>query len=267
LPYIFDLYLLYIKLDEDENKYIRDNINEEEAKYLIDNKNPYNNNNSNKSKSKTISKIKTINSKNDMSAKKRERMITFSKSVKNKTFKKLNNNDSNKNNNKNIINQIKIENNYKKQKLKDTIFEIETIRDSLKDFINKHCIKENELKNLMKMKEDNIMLNEEIINIKNTMKELKNFYEYQLEKYECLKNEQNILEKENMQLIEYINKKLFDEGLINNNDKNINDNDYVFHNNSINQNFNQNSISGNNMINITPDNFESIEMFKRLNKL
>ena len=278
LPYILNLYMLYNTIDEEENKYIRENINEEEEKFRTEDKKMKSNNkiNISKIKNKSTNRIKTINSKSDLSATKRERMVTFSKSVKNKKFKKLN--LDNKNLNKININKIKIENNNKRENLKETILEIEAARDELKEYIYKNCIKENELKNIMKMKEDNAMLNEEIINIKNSIRELKNLYEYQLEKLECLKSEQSILEKDNIQLIGYINKILFNEEEKLNNDKNINNNnynnDYILQGNTnissgetINQNINNNSISENNIINITPSNFESIEMFKRLNKL
>ena len=68
MPYILDLYLLYSKIVEDENKYIRDNINDEEAHYQIENQafNAIflgNNSDKSKAKGKSISKIKTTNSK------------------------------------------------------------------------------------------------------------------------------------------------------------------------------------------------------------
>ena len=149
------------------------------------------------------------------------------------------------------------------------------IRDELKEYVYNNCVKENEIKNFNKIKEDNQMLNKEIINIKNSIRELKNLYEYQLEKFECLKNEQVILENENKKLCEYIEKILLnEEQRINNNNNylnltnidNINNN--INHCEDNNQNINDNNyITEEQIINITPANFESIEMFKRLNKL
>ena len=89
----------------------------------------------------------------------------------------------------------------------------------------------------------------------------------QNEKLEKLKNERIILEKENSQLIEYINKIISEEeknsDCINNKENKIG---IILENN-----FKNNSTNikrdDNIDINIKPDNFESIEMFKRLNKL
>ena len=61
------------------------------------------------------------------------------------------------------------------------------------------------------MEQENNMLNEEIMIIKNSIGELQNLYKYQLEKLEGLQYERNILEKENLQLIKYINKILLEE--------------------------------------------------------
>ena len=276
-PGILHLYLLYIKEGEDENKFIRENIKNEEEKYESENiyiNMEQNNQKTNiKNKNKSTGKIKAINTtNNNFNESKRERMIKFSKSVKNKKFKRCNTKIGNKNNknNKININQIKFENNFKKENLKEIIIVTENIKNTIKDYSYNNCVKENEMKNLLKMKEDNIILNKEILNIKESIRELNNLYEYQLEKLELLQNEQTLLEKENLQLYEYINKILKDKEQkisnlnceefykINSNNNNIE---------AINQNINNNSIKDNHPINITFDNYESIEMFKRLNKL
>ena len=276
-PGILHLYLLYIKEGEDEHKFIRENIKNEEEKYESENiyiNMEQNNQKINiKNKNKSTGKIKAINTtNNNFNESKRERMIKFSKSVKNKKFKRCNTKIANKNNknNKININQIKFENNFKKENLKEIIIVTENIKNTIKDYSYNNCVKENEMKNLLKMKEDNIILNKEILNIKESIRELNNLYEYQLEKLELLQNEQTLLEKENLQLYEYINKILKDkEQKI----SNLNCEEFYkinsYNNNieAINQNINNNSIKDNHPINITFDNYESIEMFKRLNKL
>ena len=72
-----------------------------------------------------------------------------------------------------------------------------------------------------------------------------------------------ILENENFKLIEYVNKIFSEEEKNNDFDKNSDKN------NNINTTNNSNYIKNDeeNVININPNNFESIEMFKRLNKL
>ena len=194
-------------------------------------------------------------------------MIKFSKSVQNKKFKKQNSyNPINRKKNNNITsNIIDIENDYGRENLKELTLEAKLFSDNLKEYVYSNCVKENEIKNFHKIKEENKMLSEEIINIKNSLKELNEIYESQLEKLEYLKNERSILKKENLQLCEYINKKL---------DQNINDN-YISEKNYSNNDFKSNEINQNikcnskdeSDFNISPMDFESIEMFKRLNKL
>ena len=269
IPYMLNLYILYNKIGEEENKYIRENIKNEEENYYAEQKD--NINKPVKKRNISSKKEKTIYEQNIETARsKREKMVKFSKSVKNKKFKKSYL-DSKIN-----INQIKLENSIKRDNLKDMTNDLEMAKNRLKNFVYNNCVKENEIKNLMKMKQENTFLNEEIINIKNSIKELQNLYEYQLEKLESLQNERNILEKENNQLIDYINKILIDEeqkgneDKINNKNNFDNDNDnYNQENNDflINKNIDNKNINENNIINITPANFESIEMFKRLNKL
>ena len=278
LPYIFNLYLLYNKTEENENKYIRENINIEEEKYCNEAKNNFKHNKIiNNKKIKNLGKINTMNDIKDIPTSKRERMVEFSKSVKNKSFKKDNsNNQKNTKSNENL-NNVYIKNDNSRENLKELIFETEMITDDLKDYVYNNCVKENELKNILKMKEENKMLNEEIINIKNSLRELNNLYEYQLERLECLKNEQCILEKENIQLCEYINKKLIEKEQQINIDKNIYNDDNKNDINIVNNFFPNKELNGNNIvnnnppdnteINITPVNFESIEMFKRLNNI
>ena len=266
IPYMLNLYILYNKIGEEENKYIRENIKNEEENYYAEQKD--NINKPVKKRNISSKKEKTIYEQNIETARsKREKMVKFSKSVKNKKSyldSKIN------------INQIKLENSIKRDNLKDMTNDLEMAKNRLKNFVYNNCVKENEIKNLMKMKQENTFLNEEIINIKNSIKELQNLYEYQLEKLESLQNERNILEKENNQLIDYINKILIDEeqkgneDKINNKNNFDNDNDnYNQENNDflINKNIDNKNINENNIINITPANFESIEMFKRLNKL
>ena len=267
IPYMLNLYILYNQIGEEENKYIRENIKNEEKNYYAEQKD--NINKPVKKRNISSKKEKTIYEQNFETARtKREKMVKFSKSVKNKKFKKSYL-DSKIN-----INQIKLENSIKRDNLKDMTNDLEMAKNRLKNFVYNNCVKENEIKNLMKMKKENSFLNDEIINIKNSIKELQNLYEYQLEKLESLQNERNILEKENNQLIDYINNILMEEEQKAKEDKinNINNLDNDNYNNEnndflINKNIDNKSINENNIINITPANFESIEMFKRLNKL
>ena len=272
LPYILNLYLMYNKYEEEENKFIRENMEAEEEKYNSENfKNDNNKNNkkNNFNRNKIIKKEKS-NGINNTQISKRERMVKFSKSVQNKKFKKQNsynpiNRKNNKNNNNINLNIIDIENDYSRENLKELTLEAKIFSDNLKEYVYSNCVKENEIKNFNKIKEDNKMLSEEIINIKNSLKELNEIYESQLEKLEYLKNERSILEKENLQLCEYINQKL---------DKKINDN-YIYEKNYNNNGFETMEINQNNKFNakdesdfnISPIDFESIEMLKRLNKL
>ena len=208
LPYILNLYLMYNKYDEEENKYIRENMEEEEEKYNSENiKNHNKKNNINRNK---VAKREKSNGINNTQISKRERMIKFSKSVQNKKFKKQNSyNPTNRKTNNNIAsNIIDIENDYSRENLKELILEAKILSDNLKEYVYSNCVKENEIKNFNKIKEENKMLSEEIINIKNSLKELNEIYESQLEKLEYLENERSILKKENLQLCEYINKKL-----------------------------------------------------------
>ena len=272
LPYILNLYLMYNKYEEEENKFIRENMEAEEEKYNSENfKNDNNKNNkkNNFNRNKIIKKEKS-NGINNTQISKRERMVKFSKSVQNKKFKKQNsynpiNRKNNKNNNNINLNIIDIENDYSRENLKELTLEAKIFSDNLKEYVYSNCVKENEIKNFNKIKEDNKMLSEEIINIKNSLKELNEIYESQLEKLEYLKNERSILEKENLQLCEYINQKL---------DKKINDN-YIYEKNYNNNGFETMEINQNNKFNakdesdfnISPIDFESIEILKRLNKL
>ena len=265
LPYILNLYLMYNKYDEEENKYIRENMEAEEEKYNNENI-KYGNKKNNFNRNKATKKEKS-NGINNTQISKRERMIKFSKSVQNKKFKKQNSyNPINRKKNNNITsNIIDIENDYGRENLKELSLEAKLFSDNLKEYVYSNCVKENEIKNFHKIKEENKMLSEEIINIKNSLKELNEIYESQLEKLEYLKNERSILKKENLQLCEYINKKL---------DQNINDN-YISEKNYSNNDFKSNEINQNikcnskdeSDFNISPMDFESIEMFKRLNKL
>ena len=258
IPYMLNLYILYNKIGEEENKYIRENIKNEEENYYAEQKD--NINKPVKKRNISSKKEKTIYEQNIETARsKREKMVKFSKSVKNKKFKKSYL-DSKIN-----INQIKLENSIKRDNLKDMTNDLEMAKNRLKNFVYNNCMKENEIKNLMKMKQENTFLNEEIINIKNSIKELQNLYEYQLEKLESLQNERNILEKENNQLIDYINKILIDEeqkgneDKINNKNNFDNDNDnYNQENNDflINKNIDNKNINENNIINFHKSSFE-----------
>ena len=124
LPFIFNLYLSYNESNEEENKFIRNNIEKEEN---------------------------IIN--------KREKMIKFSEDVKNFNEKK-----KSKIKNVHINDENKIKTNYEniKENLKNKIKELENEKNELKNFVFKNCIKENEIKNFNKIKEDNKILNEEI---------------------------------------------------------------------------------------------------------
>ena len=251
LPYIFNLYLAYNNDLEEENNFIRNNIEKEEEKYGIEIKKL--------NKKKKVEKYKFVEKKENNVTQKREKMMKFNESLKNLNTKK-NSRIKNNNNENNKINSS-IENN--KNNLNKKVNEIELEKDELKNFVFKNCIKENEIKNFNKIKEDNKILNDEILKLKNIIKELKERYEYQNQKLEKLKNERLILENENFKLIEYVNKIFSEEEKNNDFDKNSDKN------NNINTTNNSNYIKNDeeNVININPNNFESIEMFKRLNKL
>ena len=251
LPYIFNLYLAYNNDLEEENNFIRNNIEKEEEKYGIEIKKL--------NKKKKVEKCKYVEKKENNVTQKREKMMKFNESLKNLNTKK-NSRIKNNNNENNKINSS-IENN--KNNLNKKVNEIELEKDELKNFVFKNCIKENEIKNFNKIKEDNKILNDEILKLKNIIKELKERYEYQNQKLEKLKNERLILENENFKLIEYVNKIFLEEEKNNDFDKNSDKN------NNINTTNNSNYIKNDeeNVININPNNFESIEMFKRLNKL
>jgi hypothetical protein len=251
LPYIFNLYLLYNKIEDEENKYIRDNIEKEEIIYKQEHKDI------NKNK-----KIERLKHEEEKEITKREKMIKFDENLKNLNTEK---NIRIKNININEGDKVKPNNEINKENLRKMIKELNSKKEELKNFIFKYCVKENEIKNFNKIKEENKMLSEEIINIKNSLKELNEIYESQLEKLEYLKNERSILKKENLQLCDYINKKL-DQNINDNNiyEKNYNNKD--FKTMEINQNIKFNSKDESDF-NISPIDFESIEMFKRLNKL
>ena len=251
LPYIFNLYLAYNNDLEEENNFIRNNIEKEEEKYGIEIKKL--------NKKKKVEKYKFVEKKENNATQKREKMMKFNESLKNLNTKKNSRIKNNNNENNKINYSIQI----KKNNLNKKVNEIELGKDELKNFVFKNCIKENEIKNYNKIKEDNKIINDEIIKLKNIIKELKERYEYQNQKLEKLKNERLILENENFKLIEYVNKIFSEEEKNNDFDKNSDKN------NNINTTNNSNYIKNDeeNVININPNNFESIEMFKRLNKL
>ena len=251
LPYIFNLYLAYNNDLEEENNFIRNNIEKEEEKYGIEIKKL--------NKKKKVEKYKFVEKKENNATQKREKMMKFNESLKNLNTKKNSRIKNNKNENNKINSSIE----NSKNNLNKKVNEIELEKDELKNFVFKNCIKENEIKNFNKIKEDNKILNDEILKLKNIIKELKERYEYQNQKLEKLKNERLILENENFKLIEYVNKIFSEEEKNNDFDKNSDKN------NNINTTNNSNYIKNDeeNVININPNNFESIEMFKRLNKL
>jgi hypothetical protein len=257
LSYLFNLYMMYIKYAEDEHNYIRENIKIEEEKFYEEKKIQ-----KNRQKIEGGDKIKNkkkffdnnFNDKNVPKLSKREKMIIFSKSLNGKQIKKRNKS----NNNQNDIEQIQTQNNINRENLKDILYDTESIKDKLKDDIYSNCVKENEMKNFIKMKEDNKLLYDEMNNIKNSIAPLKDIYKSQLDKLNCLLNERKILEKENYQLCEYVNKILSEEE----NKIDIYDND----NNMNNKNDDEKNVETSG-INISPLDFQSFEMYKRLNKL
>ena len=197
LPYIFNLYLLYNKIEDEENKYIRDNIEKEEIIYKQEHKDT--------NKNKKIDKIKKEEEKEIT---KREKMIKFNDNLKNLNAKK---NIKIKNADINEDNQTKTNSEINKENLRKMIEELNSKKNELKNFIFKYCIKENEIKNFNKIKEDNKILNEEITKLKNIFKELNDRYKCQNEQLENLKNERINLENENSKLIEFIKIILLDD--------------------------------------------------------
>ena len=237
LPYIFNLYLIYNKIEDEENKYIRENIEKEEKNY--------------KQKQNDINKINKMDKlkhEEEKEITKREKMIKFNENLKNLKIKKT---IRNKNTDLNDENKMKTNYENNKDNLKKMIKELKSKKEELKNFVFKFCIKENEIKNFNKIKEDNKILNEEVIKLKNIFQELNDRYKYQNEKLENLKNERAALENENSKLIEFIKLILLDD--IKNPD-----------NKNISFNLNKEDITD---INIKPNNFKSIEMLEKLDKL
>ena len=255
LPCIFNLYLLYNKIEEEENQFIRNNMEIEEKNLKIVNNESY-------LKKKKINLKKEEGKNNSIS--KREKIMKFSlfvqnlnnkKNIKNK--KELVSDKNEKNNDINII----------KTNLQDKIKEVKEKKNELKSCVFKNCVKENELKNLSKMKEDNKILKEDISNLKNLIQELNDSYEYQNNRFEKLKEERKDLESENNKLIEYIKNILLKQEKINvlgDIKNNVINNQEI--NEDINYNIDFKKFNDINSININPTNFESIEMLKRLNK-
>ena len=143
LPYIFNLYLLFYQTEDEENKFIRNNMDVAEENYKNEN-NKINIKKKNKKHKKEEEKEESII--------KREKMIKFSESLKN----------INKSKKLNLRNELKIKNDENnnnieiiKNKLQDKVKQTEKQKGQLKSFIFNNCIKENELENFMKIKEDN----------------------------------------------------------------------------------------------------------------
>ena len=262
LPYIFNLYLLFYQTEDEENKFIRNNMDIAEENYKNEN---------NKINIKKKTKKHKKEEEKEESIIKREKMIKFSESLKN----------INKNKNLNLKNELKIKNNENnnnieiiKNKLQDKVKQTEKQKSQLKSFIFNNCIKENELENFMKIKEDNKILKEKIFNLKNIFQKLNNSYENQNEIFEKLIKERIYLENENLKLIEYVNNILLNkennsnletnkDNLLESTNKGIN----FKEKNLIKNNLEYNSEEDIKIINTEPNNFDSIEMLKKLSKL
>ena len=234
LPYIFNLYLLYNKIEDEENKYIRDNIEKEEIIYKQEHKD-----------TNKIKKIDKIKKEEEKEITKREKMIKFNDNLKNLNAKK---NIKIKNADINEDNQAKTTSENNKENLRKMIEELNSKKNELKNFIFKCCIKENEIKNFNKIKEDNKILNEEITKLKNIFKELNDRYKCQNEQLENLKNERINLENENSKLIEFIKIILLDDLKNSNNNiidtNNIKNSFDIFNkNDNVNINNNQNNFN------------------------
>ena len=184
-------------------------------------------------------------------------MIKFSDSLKNLNKNKILKQRNELNNNKEKNNDIEIIKNILQKRIKET----EKQKNELKSLIFKNCIKENELKNFNKIKEDNKILKERILNLKNLFKELNTSYENQNEKLEKLKKERFDLENENLKLIEYV-KNIILNAEKNNNLENNKDILFDYSNNNI-VNFEE---KNENNINMETNNFDSLEMMKKLSK-
>ena len=245
LPYIFNLYLLYNKIEDEENKYIRDNIEKEEIIYKQEHKDT--------NKNKKIDKIKKEEEKEIT---KREKMIKFNDNLKNLNAKK---NIKIKNADINEDNQTKTNSEINKENLRKMIEELNSKKNELKNFIFKYCIKENEIKNFNKIKEDNKILNEEITKLKNIFKELNDRYKCQNEQLENLKNERINLENENSKLIEFIKIILLDDL------KNSNNN--IIDTNNIKNSFDIFNKNDNVDINNNQNNFSNILIIKLIKSL
>ena len=199
-------------------------------------------------------------------------MIKFSESLKYLNKKKNMIMNNCKYNNKEEKKEVIIN----KNDLQKNINELIKEKEELKNFIFKNCIKENEIKNFNKMKEENKILNEEINNLKLFFQELNNKYEKENEKFEKLKTERKELEIENLKLIEYINNIISKKDIIKDY-TNFKNNNLLGEQNNNNIHLVSTQISNNKCIeynkndmfniNINPNNFESVEMLKRLNKL
>ena len=262
LPYIFNLYLLFYQTEDEENKFIRNNMDIAEENYKNEN---------NKINIKKKTKKHKKEEEKEESIIKREKMIKFSESLKN----------INKNKKLNLRNELKIKNDENnnnieiiKNKLQDKVKQTEKQKGQLKSFIFNNCIKENELENFMKIKEDNRILKEKIFNLKNIFQKLNNSYENQNEIFEKLIKERIYLENENLKLIEYVNNILLNkennsnlesnkDNLLESTNKGIN----FKEKNLIKNNLEYNSEEDIKIINTEPNNFDSIEMLKKLSKL
>ena len=126
----------------------------------------------------------------------------------------------------------------------------------------------------MKIKEDNKILKEKIFNLKNIFQKLNSSYENQNEIFEKLIKERIYLENENLKLIEYVNNILLNkennsnlesnkDNLLESTNKGIN----FKEKNLIKNNLEYNSEEDIKIINTEPNNFDSIEMLKKLSKL
>ena len=186
--------------------------------------------------------------------------------------KKENKNDFNffikKKFNINNNNNFNYENNLKFIKeIESKIDNIKILKENLQNKINNNCILNNEKKNFEKLKNENLILINEINFIKENLISLENVYKNLVQKLTILEEEQIELLNHNKELISYVKNKYIQNNNNNNSFTNQSNNDNL-NNIKLNNNFNNKIINSNNNLEISHliSNPSSIEMMNKINK-
>ena len=164
--------------------------------------------------------------------------------------------------NNNFNNNYNYENNLKYIKeIESKIDNIKILKENLQNKINNNCILNNEKKNFEKLKNENLILINDINFIKENLINLENVYKNLIQKLTILEEEQIELLNHNKELISYVKNKYIQ----NNTNSNQNNNNNNFNNIKMNNNKIFNS---NNNLDISHliSNPSSIEMMNKINK-